>query len=314
MDLNAKEMHSDMENLSDKDTTKKAIKKATTARATGSVSLDSTALYLKEIGRAPLLTADEEVACGRRCREGDKAAKNKLIESNLRLVVKIARRYMNRGLDLLDLIEEGNLGLLRAVEKFDPELGYRFSTYGTWWIRQMIERSLMNQSRTIRMPVHVVKELNHCLRASRELFQSGEKEPTAAEIAAVVDKPEADVCDLLAVSHRVSPVNLDVEDALKYETHSVGATPHNNPAKCAEDDNFLKMLNALLLDLPEKQKQVLVRRFGLLNHREETLQQVGSEVGLTCERVRQIQKDALHRLRTLIRDHGLNCEMLLSPQ
>lgn len=170
MDLSAKEMHSDMENLSDKDTTKKAIKKATTARATGSVSLDITAMYLKEIGRAPLLTADEEVACARRCREGDKAAKNKLIESNLRLVVKIARRYINRGLDLLDLIEEGNLGLLRAVEKFDPEFGYRFSTYGTWWIRQMIERSLMNQSRTIRMPVHVVKELNHCLRASRELF------------------------------------------------------------------------------------------------------------------------------------------------
>ena len=178
----------------------------------------------------------------------------------------------------------------------------------------MIERGLMNQSRTIRMPVHVVKELNHCLRASRELLQSGEKEPTVAEIAAVVDKPEADVCDLLAVSHRVSPVNLDIEDALKYDTYSLGATPHNNPAKCAEDDNFLEMLNALLLDLPEKQKQVLVRRFGLLNHRQETLQQVGSEVGLTCERVRQIQKDALNRLRILIRDHGLNCEMLLSPQ
>lgn len=260
------------------------------------------------------MTAEEEVACAIRCREGDKAAKTNLIESNWRLVVKIARRYINRGLDLLDLIEEGNLGLLRAVDKFDPELGYRFSTYGTWWIRQMIERGLMNQSRTIRTPVHVVKELNHCLRASRELLQSGEKEPTAAAIAAVVDKPEVDVCDLLAVSHRVSPVNLDVEDALKYDSYSVGTTPYNNPEKCAEDDNFLEMLNALLLDLPEKQKQVLVRRFGWLNHRQETLQQVGAEVGLTCERVRHIQKDALHRLKTLIRDHGLNCEMLLSPQ
>ena len=178
----------------------------------------------------------------------------------------------------------------------------------------MIERGLINQSRTIRTPVHVVKELNHCLRASRELLQSGEKEPTAAAIAAVVDKPEVDVCDLLAVSHRVSPVNLDVEDALKYDSYSVGTTPYNNPEKCAEDDNFLEMLNALLLDLPEKQKQVLVRRFGLLNHRQGTLQQVGAEVGLTCGRVRQIQKDALHRLKTLIRDHGLNCEMLLSPQ
>lgn len=267
MDVNAKEMHSDMKNLFDKDTTKKAIKKATTAQATGSVSLDINAMYLKEIGRAPLLTADEEVACARLCREGDKAAKNKLIESILRLVVKIARRYMIRGLDLLDLIEEGNLGLLRAVEKFDPELGYRFFTYCTKWVRQMIERSLMNQSRTIRMPVHVVKELNHCLRASRELFQSSEKEPTAAKIAAVVDKPEADVCHLLTVSHRVSPVNLDVGDALKSDINSVGTTPHNDLAQCAENDNFREMLNALLLDLPEKQKQVLVRRFGLLNHR-----------------------------------------------
>ena len=176
----------------------------------------------------------------------------------------------------------------------------------------MIERGLINQSRTIRMPVHVVKELNHCLRASHELLQSSEKEPTVAEIAAVVDKPEADVCDLLAVNHRVSPVNLDVEDALKYDSQSVGTTPYNNPEKCAEDDNFLEMLNALLLDLPEKQKQVLVRRFGLLNHRQETLHQVGSEIGLTCERVRQIQVRITKKIKTYLQTEIEGIEDLYS--
>jgi RNA polymerase nonessential primary-like sigma factor len=156
-------------------------------------SMDATQLYLGEIGASPLLTAEEEVYFSRRALKGDEAARKRMIESNLRLVVKISRRYTNRGLTLLDLVEEGNLGLIRAVEKFDPERGFRFSTYATWWIRQSIERALMNQTRTIRLPIHVVKELNVYLRASRELMQTLDHEPTCEEIAAKVGKPVEDV-------------------------------------------------------------------------------------------------------------------------
>src|SRR5690554_864144 len=155
--------------------------------------LDATQLYLNEIGFSPLLTPEEEVYFARLARKGEEAGRKRMIESNLRLVVKIARRYVNRGLSLLDLIEEGNLGLIRAVEKFDPERGFRFSTYATWWIRQTIERAIMNQTRTIRLPIHVVKELNLYLRAARELTQKLDHEPTAEEIARMVDKPVADV-------------------------------------------------------------------------------------------------------------------------
>ncbi len=158
-----------------------------------SKSLDATQLYLGEIGFSPLLTAEEEVLYARRALRGDEAARKRMIESNLRLVVKISRRYGNRGLALLDLIEEGNLGLIRAVEKFDPERGFRFSTYATWWIRQTIERALMNQTRTIRLPIHVVKELNIYLRTARELSQKLDHEPTAEEIAEKLDKPFEDV-------------------------------------------------------------------------------------------------------------------------
>src|SRR5690606_24175146 len=156
-------------------------------------SLDATQLYLNEIGASPLLTAAEEVYFARRAQRGDQAARARMIESNLRLVVKIARRYMNRGLAFLDLIEEGNLGLIRAVEKFDPERGFRFSTYATWWIRQTIERAIMNQTRTIRLPIHVIKEINQCLRAARQLAQTLDHEPTPEEIAFVLEKRVEDV-------------------------------------------------------------------------------------------------------------------------
>ncbi|MGL6055269.1 MAG: sigma-70 family RNA polymerase sigma factor, partial [Vibrio metschnikovii] len=165
-----------------------------------SKSLDATQMYLSEIGFSPLLTAEEEVLYARRALRGDEAARKRMIESNLRLVVKISRRYSNRGLALLDLIEEGNLGLIRAVEKFDPERGFRFSTYATWWIRQTIERALMNQTRTIRLPIHVVKELNIYLRTARELSQRLDHEPTAEEIAAELDKPVEDVNKMLRLN------------------------------------------------------------------------------------------------------------------
>ncbi len=175
-----------------------------------SKSLDATQMYLSEIGFSPLLTAEEEVLYARRALRGDEAARKRMIESNLRLVVKISRRYSNRGLALLDLIEEGNLGLIRAVEKFDPERGFRFSTYATWWIRQTIERALMNQTRTIRLPIHVVKELNIYLRTARELSQRLDHEPTAEEIAAELDKPVEDVNKMLRLNERISSVDTPI--------------------------------------------------------------------------------------------------------
>lgn len=190
-----------------------AVKKAAVAKPVRTrvsalqSSLDATQLYLNEIGFSPLLSAEEEVFYARRARQGIETARKRMIESNLRLVVKIARRYINRGLTLLDLIEEGNLGLIHAVEKFDPERGFRFSTYATWWIRQTMERGLMNQTRTVRLPIHVVKELNLYLRAARELSHKLDHEPSADEIARLLDRPVEDVQRMLGLNERVSSID-----------------------------------------------------------------------------------------------------------
>ena len=272
--------------------------------------IDATSLYLKEIGFAPLLTADEEVFYARKLQKGCEKSRHRMMESNLRLVVKISRRYVNRGLELLDLIEEGNLGLMRAVEKFDPELGYRFSTYATWWIRQTIERGLMNQTRTIRLPVHVVKELNVYLRASRKLAQKLDHAPTPEEIAAEVDKPVADVLKILSLSERISSIDIPVADKEKTLVETIADDNGFSPENEIEEENLMDRLGEWLEQLPEKQREVLVRRFGLLHHQEETLEQVGREIGLTRERVRQIQVDALRRLRDVLRKHGLNRDVL----
>jgi RNA polymerase nonessential primary-like sigma factor len=274
--------------------------------------IDATSLYLKEIGYAPLLTAEEEVFYARKLQRGSESARHRMIESNLRLVVKISRRYVNRGLELLDLIEEGNLGLMRAVEKFDPELGYRFSTYATWWIRQTIERALMNQTRTIRLPVHVVKELNVYLRASRKLAQRLDHAPTPEEIAEEVGKPVADVLKILSLSERISSIDVPVADKEKTLVETIADDNVFSPEYQLEDENLMSVLNEWLEQLPEKQREVLVRRFGLLNHQEETLEQVGREFGLTRERVRQIQVDALRRLGDVLRKHGLSSDVLFA--
>lgn len=272
--------------------------------------IDATSLYLKEIGYAPLLTAAEKVFYARKLLKGDESARKRMIESNLRLVVKIARRYVNRGLELLDLIEEGNIGLMRAVEKFDPELGYRFSTYATWWIRQTIERGLMNQTRTIRLPVHIVKELNVYVRASRKLAQRLDHAPTPEEIAEEVGKPVADVLKIFSLSERISSIDIPVAENEKSLIETISAEGASSPERQIEGENLSEVLNKWLAQLPDKQREVLVRRFGLLHHQEETLEQVGREIGLTRERVRQIQVDALRRLRDVLRKHGLNGDVL----
>jgi RNA polymerase nonessential primary-like sigma factor len=276
-------------------------------------SLDATQLYLNEIGFSPLLSAEEEVYFARRSLKGDDAARKRMIESNLRLVVKIARRYVNRGLALLDLIEEGNLGLIRAVEKFDPERGFRFSTYATWWIRQTIERAIMNQTRTIRLPIHVVKELNVYLRAARELAQKLDHEPSPEEIAALLDKPVEDVKRMLGLNERVA--SMDVPIGPSTDRVLVDTIPDQNvsdPAALLQDSDLSASIDDWLLELTEKQREVVARRFGLCGYEMSTLEEVGREIGLTRERVRQIQVEALKRLRDILEKQGLNGEALFS--
>ncbi|MDK9764470.1 RNA polymerase sigma factor RpoS [Vibrio sp. D420a] len=280
-----------------------------------SKSLDATQLYLGEIGFSPLLTAEEEVLYARRALRGDEAARKRMIESNLRLVVKISRRYSNRGLALLDLIEEGNLGLIRAVEKFDPERGFRFSTYATWWIRQTIERALMNQTRTIRLPIHVVKELNIYLRTARELSQKLDHEPTAEEIATKLDKPVSDVSKMLRLNERVSSVDTPIGgDGEKALLDIIPDVNNSDPEVSTQDSDIKTSLIYWLDELNPKQKEVLARRFGLLGYEPSTLEEVGREISLTRERVRQIQVEGLRRLREILIKQGLNMENLFNVE
>ncbi|KAA0874820.1 RNA polymerase sigma factor RpoS [Nitrincola tapanii] len=275
-------------------------------------SLDATQLYLNEIGFSPLLSAEEEVYFSRLALKGDDAARKRMIESNLRLVVKIARRYINRGLTLLDLIEEGNLGLIRAVEKFDPERGFRFSTYATWWIRQTIERAIMNQTRTIRLPIHVVKELNLYLRASRQLAQTLDHEPTAEEIAQLVDKPVESVERMLGLNERVTSVDVPAGNGNdKPLLETIADNEASDPENLLQSTNITGNLNRWLDMLPEKHAEVLSRRFGLRGFEMSTLEEVGNEIGLTRERVRQIQVEGLRKLREIVEKNGLTGEDLL---
>ncbi|MBX9914406.1 MAG: RNA polymerase sigma factor RpoS [Pseudomonadaceae bacterium] len=274
-------------------------------------ALDATQLYLNEIGFSPLLTPQEEVHFARLAQKGDPAGRKRMIESNLRLVVKIARRYINRGLSLLDLIEEGNLGLIRAVEKFDPERGFRFSTYATWWIRQTIERAIMNQTRTIRLPIHVVKELNVYLRAARELTQKLDHEPSAEEIANLLEKPVGEVKRMLGLNERVASVDVSLgPDSDKTLLDTLTDDRPTDPCELLQDDDLSQSIDQWLSDLTEKQREVVVRRFGLRGHESSTLEEVGREIGLTRERVRQIQVEALKRLREIMEKNGLSSESL----
>ena len=288
---------------------------AETSRASeSSASYDPTFMYLREIGFSPLLTAEEEVKYGRLARKGDEAARKKMIESNLRLVVKIARRYYNRGMEFSDLIEEGNLGLLRAVEKFDPERGFRFSTYATWWIRQTIERAIMNQTRTIRLPIHVLRELNSCLITAKQLMKTQDHEPTHQEIATALDRSLEDVKSMMELNEHM--VSLDMQIANdnsigKPLVEAIADKSNVDPEDALANEHLHSSLEECLNELNEKQREVLCRRFGLGGFDRQTLEEVGKAVGLTRERVRQIQMTALKALREILAKRGLDADMLI---
>ena len=274
---------------------------------------DPIQLYLNEIGETPLLTVDQEVVVARAALAGDESSRHRMIKSNLRLVVMIAKRYGGRDLPLLDLIEEGNLGLMRAVEKFDPERGFRFSTYATWWIRQNIERAVMNHGRIIRLPIHVQKDINKVTRCSRELQRSLRREPSTAEIANVLHRDPGEVSNLLKIAeHSLSVDNHVSEESDRSYVETVPSLVETDPSTILNDKDVQACLVDWLGSLPERQREILARRFGLLGYEASTLEEVGKEVSLTRERVRQIQLDALARLKRLALRSGLSESVLLS--
>ncbi len=272
---------------------------------------DVTQLYLNEIGRESLLTPAEERELTQRVRQGDFAARQSMIEHNLRLVVNIAKHYANRGLTLLDLIEEGNLGLMHALDKFEPERGFRFSTYATWWIRQNIERAIMNQSRTIRLPVHIIKEMNIYLRAQRHLESHGVPDAGPEEIAALTDKPVAEVRRLMRLNDHMASLDapLDIDPSL-----SIGEAIADENSEMPEDMlqafEVEQYIHEWLNELPEKHRWVIERRFGLNEQGIATLEVLAEQMGVTRERVRQVQLEGLQTLRRILRRKGVAKEGL----
>ncbi len=278
------------------------------------LSTDTTQYYLNQIGTRALLTAPEELACATLAKKGDFVARQKMIEHNLRLVVSIAKHYINRGVALLDMIEEGNLGLMHAIDKFEPERGFRFSTYATWWIRQSIERAIMNQARTIRLPVHVVRELNQILRAKYHLEAQHHDGRDAAieDIASMVGRPMGEVQDILALSEHATsldmPLDNDPQSSLMDMLPSEG---DDGPDNRAERHELKLLVREWLSKLPDKQRVVIMRRFGLDNDDPATLETLAEEMGVTRERIRQIQQEALIKLKRSFSSRGVGRDALL---
>jgi RNA polymerase nonessential primary-like sigma factor len=277
------------------------------------LSTDATQHYLNQIGTRPLLTVPEEVHFATLAKQGDFASRQKMIEHNLRLVVSIAKHYINRGVALLDLIEEGNLGLMRAIDKFEPERGFRFSTYATWWIRQSIERAIMNQARTVRLPVHMVRELNQILRAKYHLEAQHHdgKDASAEDIAHLVGRPIEDVQDILALSEHAtsldSPLDNDPQSSLM---DMLPGDNEDGPDSRAEHLEMTILVRDWLSNLPDKQRIVIMRRFGLDNDDPATLEELAAEMNVTRERVRQIQQEALVKLKRALVARGVGRDSL----
>jgi RNA polymerase nonessential primary-like sigma factor len=282
------------------------------ASAEGELLNDVTQLYLNEIGAKPLFTRAEEADWSRRAREGDFTARQKMIEHNLRLVVNVAKHYLHRGIPLLDLIEEGNLGLIHSIEKFDPERGFRFSTYATWWIRQSIEHAIMNQSRTIRLPVHVLKEINIVLRAVRHLESASGREIHIEQIAHLIDRTPEDVRRVLALSEHIasldSPLEIDPTHTL---ADAIADDNALDPAAMLQSSETNGLLASWVAQLSSKQRQVIERRYGLAGGEVCTLDDISIDIGLTRERVRQIQLEALDELRRIIKHGGVTRDNLI---
>ena len=302
----------DIDNLEDDDEIseeEEAHKSGVVIKSTGEIEVNDAAsrsiptddpvrMYFKEIGKVPLLSADEERELAIRIEQGDEEAKKKLCESNLRLVVSIARRYLNRGLSFLDLIQEGNLGLIKAVEKFDYTKGYKFSTYATWWIRQAITRSIADQARTIRIPVHMVETINKLIRISRQLLQEYGREPTSEEIAKEMGISVDKVREIKKISQ--DPVSLETPIGEEEDSHLGDFIPDEDipsPVEAAAYSMLQKQLREVLDTLSDREKKVLILRFGLDDGRPRTLEEVGKEFNVTRERIRQIEAKALRKLR-----------------
>jgi RNA polymerase primary sigma factor len=260
---------------------------------------DSVRLYLREIGKIPLLTAEEELALAKKVKSGDKRAKDQMAEANMRLVVSIAKRYVGRGLDLLDLIQEGNTGLLRAVEKFDPDRGFKFSTYATWWIRQAITRAIADQARTIRIPVHMVETINKLLRTQRRLTQELNREPTNEEIAAAMEMEVEKVEHIMKIKQDISSLDASVRDDEEDSVLGdfIEDEDAKTPTESASEQLLKEQVRQILSSLTEREQKILKLRFGLEDGKSHTLEEVGQEFSVTRERIRQIEAKALAKLR-----------------
>ena len=273
---------------------------------------DVTQHYLNEIGAKPLFTKQEEYDWACRAQAGEFSARQKMIEHNLRLVVNIAKRYLNRGMPLLDLIEEGNLGLMHSIDKFDPQRGFRFSTYATWWIRQSIERAIMNQSRTIRLPVHVVKEINLILRAFRHLELANGRDIRLEQIAHLVDRPVEDVRRALALSDHMASLDAPLEiDPTHTVADAIADDNAIDPVTLLQSNEVAHLVSGWVAQLSDKQRRVLEGRYGLGGGEISTLEEIAAELELTRARARQIQIEALDQLRRVIKRGGVKRDTLL---